>query len=264
MPRLGSLLLGNNAITRIASGLEASLPGLHTLVLSNNRLASLVELDAMASVASLRRLALLGNPVARRPQYRLYAIFRLPQVTELDFCRVTRKDKVAAVKWASSGAGRAFLREVDAQRAATHPEITSLPSLLGRQAVAAAGGAGAGALPSGASAAADGALGAVAAGPAGFTAAEAEAIKAALAAADSAEAFAEMERHLRAGRLPPSAAALLAAGTDDAAAGGAATASAAAAVVGDAPAPLGFAPAPPASGSGGRGGGGGGDDAVGE
>ena len=62
---MGTLLLANNVITRLSSALERSLPALHTLVLSHNRVASLVELDALASLPALRRLSLLGNPVAR-------------------------------------------------------------------------------------------------------------------------------------------------------------------------------------------------------
>ena len=129
MRRLGTLLLARNAVARVASGLSRALPALHTLVLSHNRLSSLVELDALACLGSLRRLALVGNPVARKPHYRTYVIFRFPQLRELDFARIRDAERVAAVKWGASAAARPLLRELDALRVATHPEITSLPSL---------------------------------------------------------------------------------------------------------------------------------------
>lgn len=249
MKRLGSLLLGNNQVSRISSSLQAALPSLHTVVLTNNRIASFAEVDALASVPSLRRLSLLGNPVARRPHYRSYLVFRLPHVVELDFEKVRKRERIAAVKWAASAAGRAFLRELDALRSAAHPEITSLPSLLGTQPVggsatssgaAAAAGAGAGAGSSAAAAggAGSGGGGAAAVGSGGFTAEEKVAIAAVLQAASTGEEVAAIEKALRAGKLPAAAAALLEAG---AGAGARAASEAARAVAAAAPVPLGLA-----------------------
>jgi U2 small nuclear ribonucleoprotein A' len=218
MKRLGTLLLSNNAITRIASGLESSLPRLHTVILTNNRIASLVELDSLAGIASLERLSLLHNAVTRRPHYRHYAIFRLPQLKMLDFQRIRKKERIAAVKFFSSPAGKAVLAELEAVRSTTHPEITSLPSLLGRQAVGAgrrtAAGAAGGSDGVGAS---DGSSSAAAAlTPIDFSPEERGAIAAALLQATSAEAIADIESHLAHNKLPPAAAALLGRAATDA------------------------------------------------
>ena len=213
MRRLGTLLLAHNVVSRCSSGLGRALPKLHTLVLSQNRLSSFVELDALAGLANLRRLSLVGNPVARKPHYRTYVVFRFPQLRELDFARVRDAERVAAVKWGASAAARPLLRELDALRAATHPEITSLPSLLGRQAVRSAG-AGTGVGSSATANAGGGAGGAndatvVPTTTAGFTDEEKAAIEIALSRAETTEEFGELERYLQEQRLPPQAEAVL-------------------------------------------------------
>lgn len=212
MKRLGTLLLANNLITRVSSSLNTSLPALHSVVLTNNRIASLVEIDALSSVSTLRKLSLLHNPVTRRPHYRSYVIFRMPHLAELDFQKVKRKEKVAAIKLFSGATGQALLRDLDSIRAVQHPEITSLPSLLGKKATAtgaAAGGAGlpgtgdaGGSSSSSGSAAASGGSGG---GSVGFSDAQKAAIAAALGAATTASEFAEIEEHLKRNELPPAA-----------------------------------------------------------
>jgi U2 small nuclear ribonucleoprotein A' len=206
MKRLGTLLLSNNAITRIASGLESSLPHLHTVILTNNRIASLVELDSLAGIASLERLSLLHNAVTRRPHYRHYAIFRLPQLKTLDFQRIRKKERIAAVKFFSSPAGKAVLAELEAVRSTTHPEITSLPSLLGRHAVGAGRRAAAGAAGGSDSVgASDGSSSAAAAAPTPID-----------FSPEERGAIAAIESHLAHNKLPPAAAALLGRAATDA------------------------------------------------
>lgn len=221
MRRLGTLLLANNLVSRVSSDLSASLPALHSIVLTNNRIASLVEIDALSSLSSLRKLSLLHNPVTRRPHYRSYCIFRLPQLTELDFQAVKRKEKVAAIKLFSSSTGQALLKDLDAIRAAQHPEIASLPSLLGKKAVgsaaaAAAAGAGDAAVGAGSSSSSSSSLssaaGAGGGGSGGFAEAQKQAIAAALAAATTAAEFAEIEDYLKRNELPPAALRLLTGG----------------------------------------------------
>jgi Leucine-rich repeat len=210
MKRLGTLLLANNLITRASSSLHSSLPALHSVVLTNNRIASLVEIDALSSISSLRKLSLLHNPVTRRPHYRSYVIFRMPQLTELDFQKIKRKEKVAAIKLFSGSTGQALLRDLDSIRAVQHPEITTLPSLLGKKTVGtgasadgAAGGAGAGSSSSSSSSSG---------GAAGFTDAQKGAIQAALSAASTAAEFAEIEEYLKRNELPPAAIRILTGG----------------------------------------------------
>ena len=96
LPRLHTLTLCNNRIARIAPGLENVLPALDTLTLTNNRVTSFGDVDALAGLRRLKRLSLLGNPVAAREDYRLYVAHVLPSVAILDFKKVKQAERDAA------------------------------------------------------------------------------------------------------------------------------------------------------------------------
>jgi U2 small nuclear ribonucleoprotein A' len=89
MPRLGTLLCAGNRIAALDPALSAAAPALHSLVLSNNALASLAALEPLAGFPALVRLSLRGCPVTRRPYYREWLLHRLPSLRVLDFQRVT-------------------------------------------------------------------------------------------------------------------------------------------------------------------------------
>jgi U2 small nuclear ribonucleoprotein A' len=80
MTRLRTVLLSNNHITRIDARAGGNLAHLEHLVLTHNRIANFSDLDALAAFPSLTTLSLVENPVTLRPNYRLYAIHKLPQV----------------------------------------------------------------------------------------------------------------------------------------------------------------------------------------
>jgi Leucine-rich repeat (LRR) protein len=63
-PRLRTLFLAQNRVSSIQPSLASSIPNLHALVLTKNRLAELADLDPLAGFKKLVYLALLGNPVA--------------------------------------------------------------------------------------------------------------------------------------------------------------------------------------------------------
>ncbi|CAL1412554.1 unnamed protein product [Linum trigynum] len=94
--RLGTVLLNNNRITRISSRIGEFLPKLHSLVLTNNRLVNLVEIDPLASLPKLQFLSLLDNNITKRPNYRLYVIFKLKSLRVLDFKKVKAKERAEA------------------------------------------------------------------------------------------------------------------------------------------------------------------------
>ncbi|KAI9179472.1 U2 snRNP complex subunit [Blastocladiella emersonii ATCC 22665] len=96
LPRLKGLLLAGNRIATIEEGLEVSVPELTSLILTNNQVSELGDLDALAPLTQLTHLSLLGNPVARNPDYRAYAIFRIPSLRVLDFERVRDAERKAA------------------------------------------------------------------------------------------------------------------------------------------------------------------------
>ncbi|KNE65433.1 hypothetical protein AMAG_11061 [Allomyces macrogynus ATCC 38327] len=96
MPRMTALMLAHNRVTRIDPDAGSALPNLHTLILSHNQVAELGDLDALTAFPSLVRLSLVGNPVSRKPNYRLYAIHRAPSVRVLDFAKVRDVERKAA------------------------------------------------------------------------------------------------------------------------------------------------------------------------
>uniref|UniRef100_A0A2P2KWD3 U2 small nuclear ribonucleoprotein A n=1 Tax=Rhizophora mucronata TaxID=61149 RepID=A0A2P2KWD3_RHIMU len=100
--RLGTLLMNNNRITRINPNIGEFLPKLHSLILTNNRLINLVEIDPLASLANLQFLSLLDNNITKKPNYRLYVIYKLRSLCVLDFKKVKNKEREEAEKLFSS------------------------------------------------------------------------------------------------------------------------------------------------------------------
>lgn len=116
MWRLNTLLVSNNSISRISTSVGEHLPRLQALILSNNRISHLFEIDHISRIQSLEVLSLLENPVVMRPNYRLYAIFRIPSLKCLDFNKVTRQEREDATKLFKSSAGRAFLNVIEQEK----------------------------------------------------------------------------------------------------------------------------------------------------
>jgi Leucine-rich repeat (LRR) protein len=59
MPRLTSLLLANNRVSKIDAGVAKYLPNLDTLVLSGNRIESMSGIDGLAGFSNLKYLSLI-------------------------------------------------------------------------------------------------------------------------------------------------------------------------------------------------------------
>ena len=96
LKRLRTLFLHNNHISSVAPKLGESLPKLESLLLTNNRIETLVDLDPLAELASsLRFLSLVNNPVTKLSNYRLYVLHLLPHLKVLDFQKV--KASVSAI-----------------------------------------------------------------------------------------------------------------------------------------------------------------------
>ncbi|KAK2194091.1 hypothetical protein NP493_2g03045 [Ridgeia piscesae] len=91
LKRLKTLFLNNNRIVRIAEHLEEALPNLETLILTNNSIHELGDLDILSTVTSLRVISLMRNPVTTKKHYRLYVIHKLPNVRLIDFQKVKLK-----------------------------------------------------------------------------------------------------------------------------------------------------------------------------
>jgi hypothetical protein len=91
LPRLQSIYLNNNHISKITPGISDSLPKLDTLILTNNRLVNLHDIDPLAEISTLRTLSLIDNVIQKKPHYRLYVIHKLPLLRLLDFKKIKAK-----------------------------------------------------------------------------------------------------------------------------------------------------------------------------
>lgn len=119
LERLVTLLLNNNVVNRVEATIGKQLPNLETLVLTNCRVASLTEIDAIASLKKLQHLSLLKNPVTRIKNYRLYTIHKIPTLLTLDFTRVKQKERDAARALFDSAEGKAMEKSVNKAKSKT-------------------------------------------------------------------------------------------------------------------------------------------------
>jgi len=91
-----SLILNNNQIKRIQRGLGTFLPNLKNLILVNNNITTLLNLEPLADLPKLERIALAGNPVAKEQGYRFYVIHKCPKLRVLDFQKVRLSERKEA------------------------------------------------------------------------------------------------------------------------------------------------------------------------
>ncbi|BDA46864.1 U2 small nuclear ribonucleoprotein A' [Coccomyxa sp. Obi] len=98
LPRLKTLLLNNNRVTRIGRHLEEAIPNLTHLILTNNRLKNLADLEPLSTLPRLQHLSLLDNEVTKVKHYRLYVVHRCKHLKVLDFRKVKQKEREEAEK----------------------------------------------------------------------------------------------------------------------------------------------------------------------
>uniref|UniRef100_G1TDN3 U2A'/phosphoprotein 32 family A C-terminal domain-containing protein n=1 Tax=Oryctolagus cuniculus TaxID=9986 RepID=G1TDN3_RABIT len=125
--RLKTLLVNNNRICRIGEGLDQALPCLTELILTNNSLMELGDLDPLASLRSLTYLSILRNPVTNKKHYRLYVIYKVPQVRVLDFQKVKLKERQEAEKMFKGKRGAQLAKDI-ARRSKTFNPGAGLPA----------------------------------------------------------------------------------------------------------------------------------------
>jgi hypothetical protein len=115
MTRLITLLFHNNQVAKIAATLGQYTINLKDLILTNNRIASLVEIKSLSSCSKLQTLVLMENPVYYLPNYRYYVIYILPQLKYLDYNKITAKERQEATNLFTSSAGKLFLQQLEQQ-----------------------------------------------------------------------------------------------------------------------------------------------------
>lgn len=138
MYRLRTVLLTNNHITRIDPKVGKNLVHLEHLILTNNRIANLSDLDALAGFPALSTLSLVDNVVTRRQNYRAYVIHKVPQLKALDFRKIKPKERAAAKELFASEAGKKIITAVSAAGQETKKVIQAGPSEEEKAAFAAA------------------------------------------------------------------------------------------------------------------------------
>lgn len=119
LKRLRMLLVNNNRVCRFEEHLEESLPNLENMTLINNNIQELVDLDPLSTIKSLTHVSFLRNPVANKPNYRSYLIYKAPQIRVIDFQRVKQKERIAAKKIFSGKKGDILKKEIAAKRSKT-------------------------------------------------------------------------------------------------------------------------------------------------
>jgi len=62
----------------------------------NNKITELSELDKLTNLKKLERLVLTNNYVTETPNYRLYAIHKIPSLRILDFEKVQKQERIKA------------------------------------------------------------------------------------------------------------------------------------------------------------------------
>ena len=82
------------------------------MILTNNKVSSVTEIDNIASCKSLVRLSLVDNLVTKIKHYRLYVIFKMPNLRVLDFQKVKLKEKIAAHKLFEGPKGKELIEDM--------------------------------------------------------------------------------------------------------------------------------------------------------
>ncbi|KAF9203914.1 U2 small nuclear ribonucleoprotein A' [Podila verticillata] len=129
LPRLKTLLLSNNRISKIDTNLSQYLPNLTTVVLTNNGIMELSDLEGLSECKSLEFLSLLDNPVTKKKYYRSWIIWKIPSVRVLDFERVKKVERDEAKKLfvGKSGAPSALAESIAATKSSTFEPGEGVP-----------------------------------------------------------------------------------------------------------------------------------------
>ncbi|KAG9335270.1 hypothetical protein JZ751_005450 [Albula glossodonta] len=75
------------------------LPELRVLYLHGNKISKLSEVDKLGALPNLHTLTLHGNAIENEKGYRGYVIQMLPHLKSMDFCGITKEERVLARIW---------------------------------------------------------------------------------------------------------------------------------------------------------------------
>jgi U2 small nuclear ribonucleoprotein A' len=141
--RLSAIFLANNSVSRVSKGLGAMVPQMKVLDLTKNQLRNLSEIKNISEFQQLEHLSLAGNPVALKPNYRLFVISCMKTLKFLDFQRVTETERQSARELFSGAQGAELMKAVDEEATAeveggAAPQLTAEEKAQVRAAISAA------------------------------------------------------------------------------------------------------------------------------
>lgn len=85
---------------------------MESLILTGNQIAELGDIDPLVSLEKLTTLSLMHNPITAKQHYRLYVIYRLPQLKLLDFRKIKMKERDEAKTLFKSKKGKEMQKEI--------------------------------------------------------------------------------------------------------------------------------------------------------
>lgn len=85
---------------------------MESLILTGNHLEELSDIDPLVTLENLTSLSLLHNPITAKPHYRLYVVYKLPQLRLLDFRKIKMKEKEEAKALFKSKKGKEIQKEI--------------------------------------------------------------------------------------------------------------------------------------------------------
>ncbi|VEN64727.1 unnamed protein product [Callosobruchus maculatus] len=112
LKRLKCLLMNNNRIVRLGEHLEEYIPNLETLILTGNQLDDLGDIEPLVKLENLTTLSLMFNPITAKQHYRLYIVYKLPQIKLLDFRKIRMKEREEAATLFKSKRGKEIQKEI--------------------------------------------------------------------------------------------------------------------------------------------------------
>ena len=86
------------------TGIKASFTdfkSISVLYLHANKISKFGEIKPLGELAKLRSLTLHGNPIEDKKHYRVYVIYTISSINQLDFSPITRQDRENAQTWST-------------------------------------------------------------------------------------------------------------------------------------------------------------------
>ena len=80
--------------------------------MTNNNLQELADIEPLSSVKTLEMVSFLHNPVAAKPNYRLYVVHKFPNLKVLDYKKVKFQEREQAKALFKSKKGKDQMREI--------------------------------------------------------------------------------------------------------------------------------------------------------